>query len=331
MAVRVTDRVTVLGGSIAGLSTALFLARLGHEVVVLDRDEATGAAPPLGTGEHQPRRATAQAAHSHIFLAAIRELLLDRAPDVLDAMVRHGVRELPLRDGLPPTLQERTGAPTLDGGHPGLADPMLIALASRRATVEEALARRRHRPAGRGDPRRRRRGRAARRGRCRHGRRSRGRRHARHRARRRRVRSAHAGTGMARRCRRRRRRHGVGVRDLVPVALLPGPARPRRPGADPWLQHRRQLRRLERPRVPRRRRRVLGHVRDPARGPRAARPAGRRRVRAGGRPGPGDRRVDRPGPGPPDQQRGHDERAQEPHPPLRRRRRPRRAGTGGRR
>jgi 2-polyprenyl-6-methoxyphenol hydroxylase-like FAD-dependent oxidoreductase len=126
--------VVVLGGSIAGLSTALFLARDGHDVVLVERD-ATTAAPRLrtiGNARDLPvRRATPQASHSHIFLAGLRSLLLQRTPDVLEVLLADGVREVAMRDGAPVTIVDRD--------HPAMHDPELVALASRRTTLEESL------------------------------------------------------------------------------------------------------------------------------------------------------------------------------------------------
>ena len=125
--------IVVIGASIAGLTSALLFARTGRQVVLLDRDPATAAARLAGlAGRDVPvRRTTPQSDHSHIFLARLRLLLAERAPDALAALVAHGVRELALRDGLPPGLA--------GSAHPALDDPALVALAARRTTIEEAL------------------------------------------------------------------------------------------------------------------------------------------------------------------------------------------------
>ncbi|HEX5944912.1 MAG TPA: hypothetical protein VFY82_01485 [Acidimicrobiales bacterium] len=125
--------IVVIGGSIAGLTSALLFARTGRQVVLVERDPATAAARLAGlAGRDVPaRRTTPQSDHSHIFLARLRLLLAERAPDALAALVAHGVRELALRDGLPPGL--------VGVDHPALDDPALVALAARRTTIEEAL------------------------------------------------------------------------------------------------------------------------------------------------------------------------------------------------
>ena len=117
-------RVVVVGGSVAGLATALFCARGGSTVVVIDQDAmATGSAD-------EPRRATPQAAHSHIFLARFRSLLLERAPDVLHALLDGGAREIDLR------AARFAGAPDANGLE---SSDDLIALACRRSVLESVV------------------------------------------------------------------------------------------------------------------------------------------------------------------------------------------------
>jgi flavin-dependent dehydrogenase len=122
-----TSRLLVLGGGLAGLATALFLARRGQQVDLLERDRS---AVPTGVraagGWH--RETVPQSTHSHAFLARSRQLLAAEAPDVLDGLLRAGVREIPLR---PP----RTLLPT------GWPDPDLVGLAARRPVVEWVLRR----------------------------------------------------------------------------------------------------------------------------------------------------------------------------------------------
>jgi 2-polyprenyl-6-methoxyphenol hydroxylase-like FAD-dependent oxidoreductase len=123
-------RIVVIGGSVAGLSAALFLARDGHELVVLERDDVAFPATPVEAFERWDRRGAPQVRHSHAFLARLRNLLRDRAPDVLAALLAAGAEELRFADLLPPTLTDRTPRP---------GDEDLVMLACRRVTFEWVL------------------------------------------------------------------------------------------------------------------------------------------------------------------------------------------------
>jgi 2-polyprenyl-6-methoxyphenol hydroxylase-like FAD-dependent oxidoreductase len=138
-----STHVLVVGGSVSGLTTALALARRGVEVRIVESDPA--AAPGLVVGDtggprgddplaegarRAPRRATPQAAHSHVFLARCRELLRVEAPEVLDGLRQAGAVELRLADRRPPTVPHHARHP---------ADDDLVVLAARRTTFEAAL------------------------------------------------------------------------------------------------------------------------------------------------------------------------------------------------
>lgn len=83
--------VVVVGAGVVGLASALFLARRGHEVVVLDRD----GAPPDGTPDDDfaawPRPGVPQAVHAHAFLARSARALREEAPDLLAALTARGI------------------------------------------------------------------------------------------------------------------------------------------------------------------------------------------------------------------------------------------------
>lgn len=125
-----TPRIVVVGGSVAGLATALFLARRGIPATVLEKD-ATPTPAASGAGEWR-RRATPQAAHSHAFLARSRSILADEAPSVLSTLAEAGVREALLPAAAPPGL----GAL-----QPAADDEELVVLNARRSTFEWALRR----------------------------------------------------------------------------------------------------------------------------------------------------------------------------------------------
>lgn len=124
-------RIIVVGGGIAGLGTALACARDGHEVTVFERDE-TPMPPDADAAFEWQRTGAPQVRHSHAFLARLRNLLHDRAPDVLDALFAAGASEIEFTANLPETLSDRSHR---DG------DEELVALACRRTTFEWVLRR----------------------------------------------------------------------------------------------------------------------------------------------------------------------------------------------
>lgn len=91
-------RVVVVGAGPGGLATALFSARRGHEVVVVDRDPGPpdGPADVLAAWE---RPGVAQAAFSHYFLARSTRVVHEEAPDLLDALEAVGILPSDVRFG----------------------------------------------------------------------------------------------------------------------------------------------------------------------------------------------------------------------------------------
>ena len=101
-------RILIIGGGVAGLATALSLSRAGHVVQVLERDATPLPPSPVEAFERWDRTGAPQVWHSHAFLARLRNGLLARTPDVLEALHAHGADDLRFADYLPPTLIDRT-------------------------------------------------------------------------------------------------------------------------------------------------------------------------------------------------------------------------------
>jgi 2-polyprenyl-6-methoxyphenol hydroxylase-like FAD-dependent oxidoreductase/molybdopterin converting factor small subunit len=122
-------QVTVVGGGVSGLGTALALARDGLDVEVLERDRT-----PMPTSADEAfdwdRRGAPQVRHSHAFLARLRNTLRDAYPDIYAALLAEGATELRFGDDLPPTIQDFVRE---DG------DDDLVMLACRRTTFEWQL------------------------------------------------------------------------------------------------------------------------------------------------------------------------------------------------
>src|ERR1041384_4932918 len=119
-------RVAIAGAGVAGLSSALFLARAGHDVVLLERDATPLPADPDAAFEWD-RRGAPQVRHSHAFLARLRNLLRDELPDVLTELLAAGATEVAWADMIPPALEDRSPRP---------GDEDLVLLACRRTTFE---------------------------------------------------------------------------------------------------------------------------------------------------------------------------------------------------
>jgi 2-polyprenyl-6-methoxyphenol hydroxylase-like FAD-dependent oxidoreductase len=122
-------RAIVVGAGVSGLGAALLLARDGHDVVLFERDATPLPADP-DEAFHWDRRGAPQVRHSHAFLARGRNLLRDRLPEVRDALLGAGVREVGVDDLLPETVTDRSPRP---------GDEDLVMLACRRTTFEWTL------------------------------------------------------------------------------------------------------------------------------------------------------------------------------------------------
>ena len=122
----------VIGAGVTGMATALALARSGHEVTVLERDVGPVPESADAAFERWDRWGVPQARHSHAFLARLRNLLRDRAPDVLAALLDAGVTEMRFTERLPLEMTDREPRP---------GDEDLVALACRRTTFEWVLRR----------------------------------------------------------------------------------------------------------------------------------------------------------------------------------------------
>jgi 2-polyprenyl-6-methoxyphenol hydroxylase-like FAD-dependent oxidoreductase len=122
-------RIVVVGAGVAGLGAALALGRTGHEVTVVERD-ATPLPEDADSAFWWDRRGAPQVRHSHAFLARLHNVLRDRHPDVLAALLDAGATELRFAEAMPDTIEDRRPRP---------GDEDLIALACRRTTFEWVL------------------------------------------------------------------------------------------------------------------------------------------------------------------------------------------------
>ncbi len=124
--------IAIIGGSAAGLFAALLLARAGHDAVVLERDSLEPAPDVESAAAAAFRPSAPQIVQPHIIMARCRELLIERLPDVYDALLAAGVAEAPLWTQMPETLSDTSARP---------GDERLTSVMSRRSTVDWVLQR----------------------------------------------------------------------------------------------------------------------------------------------------------------------------------------------
>lgn len=120
-------RVVVAGAGFAGLAGALFLARRGHPVTLVERDPP----PPDGTPDDDAdgwlHPGAPQARQSHALLGRARRVLVDEAPDVVASLLARGVHEVPVV----------VGAGTVDGEHMLLSRRLVAEAELRRVVARE--------------------------------------------------------------------------------------------------------------------------------------------------------------------------------------------------
>jgi 2-polyprenyl-6-methoxyphenol hydroxylase-like FAD-dependent oxidoreductase len=123
-------KIVVAGAGLVGLSSALLLARDGHQVTVVERD---GAAPtdPATAWEEWERRGVNQFRLPHLFASRYRALMQAELPDVMADLIDAGALEWHPLGHVPASLREP--------GRPG--DEDLVAVTGRRVVVESVVAR----------------------------------------------------------------------------------------------------------------------------------------------------------------------------------------------
>jgi 2-polyprenyl-6-methoxyphenol hydroxylase-like FAD-dependent oxidoreductase len=123
--------VVICGGSVVGLSTAMMLARDGHEVTVLEGDRSPAPDVAEEAWEHWDRKGVPQFRQPHNLFARTREILDEALPGMIDRLVAAGCVWVDPVAWLPPFITDREPRP---------GDERLRFVTGRRPVLEAAFA-----------------------------------------------------------------------------------------------------------------------------------------------------------------------------------------------
>jgi 2-polyprenyl-6-methoxyphenol hydroxylase-like FAD-dependent oxidoreductase len=123
-------KVTVLGAGVCGLAAGMLLARDGHEVTLLERDEAPIPESNDQAWEGWSRDGVTQFRQAHFLAPAGSGVLREELPDVLEDLVAAGALRFDALSFMPP----------YPDGSPAAQDERFVTYTARRPVIERVFA-----------------------------------------------------------------------------------------------------------------------------------------------------------------------------------------------
>jgi len=124
--------VVVIGGSVAGMATALALDEHGHRVTVLEKEVLPRCQTAVEAFERWERRGAPQSRHSHAFLARLHNSIRERRPTLYAELMEAGAEQLRFKDMVDEVYEAPEFIPE---------DDEIVLLACRRITFDWVLRR----------------------------------------------------------------------------------------------------------------------------------------------------------------------------------------------
>jgi len=124
-------RIVVIGGGLIGLATATMVAKLGHDVTILERDPAPPPDTPQQAWDRWERRGVMHFRQPHYLLPAGQRVLGEQLPEAAGALESAGAVVHDMLSPLPPGIADRAPRP---------GDEKFLTRTARRPVLEHAMA-----------------------------------------------------------------------------------------------------------------------------------------------------------------------------------------------